>query len=156
VRPSLAEWHINKQCSHDFFQALEAASGLALSPKWRARFQSGLIDIARVTADTGPMPLDLRASYLECKKIVTPEFLIAAFNAAGGVARGSWGANDKLDGPFYRFVRAAYVAIPLRLRPKTPDALCRRCREELRRQKQSFSPATKDSKIITGSVSQTA
>ena len=151
---SLAEWHINKRCTHEFFQAVEVAGGLSLPPEWRSYFQTSLINIAKATAMISPID---RASFsrdmLEFEKYILESFLIETFEAAGGIPRGSWGANDKLDGPFYRFVRVAYAAVPLRLRPKTPDALCRRCRTQLRRIRQWYADRAKEGNHDTQSVS---
>ena len=131
---SLAEWHIDKHCAPEFFRTLEEACGIALSPDWRREFQSELVYLARMTDTSGLWGLD--KEYAEFVETTTrdgaAQFLISIYNLVGGVARGSWGASGKLDGPFYRFVRAAYLAIPPRLRAKSPDALCRRCKLVLR------------------------
>lgn len=68
---------------------------------------------------------------------VIPEILTDFYSRLGGIARGSWGKNEKLDGPFYRFVRVAYSVIPPSLQPKSPDALCRLCKVYLREARNS-------------------
>lgn len=134
---SLARWHVERRCTPDFYADLEAAGGVILTEERRTLFKRTLVEMIAATeprqyADAEMQQLTKeQLSYF--KQNFIPRLLIATFDKAGGVPRGSWASDGRsLGGPFYRFVHRAYDAVPPRLRPRSPDRLCRLCQTALR------------------------
>lgn len=124
---------LNARLNGTFSQDIEAACGLPVS----ADHVHSLIDsLGYWAARTHLVPTmdDCTPAVWRrgLQQWVIPELLTDFYSEIGGIARGSWGKNEKLDGPFYRFVRVAYSVIPPSLQPKSPDALCRLCKVYLR------------------------
>jgi hypothetical protein len=128
----------------DFFNELDFAGGLRTDEKWRREFESRCWNLHAAfncnaldlwlpkSQEDVRFEREIKRYARDAKVFGVPEFLIMAFAKAGGIPRGSWEpCGRRLGGPFYRFVRSAYPAIPPSVRPKTADQLCRLCREIL-------------------------
>lgn len=119
--------------SDEFFRSLEQAAGLKFDHEWRKEFISLCADhhsaftVSNACAPELVRTVKENVRSMKKNKIFERQ-LLRLYCLADGRLRGSWGSDgQQLDGPMFRFLRCVYPAIPECFRPRSAEALCRRC-----------------------------
>jgi hypothetical protein len=128
-RPRPRKWtrYNYEELTPEFFALLSERSNLTLDDAWRENFTSWCTSAHAAWGGSDASFVRDSLRWWKQNRIFERE-LLRLFCLAGGRLRGSWGSDGRtLDGPMFRFLRTAYPALPEVMRPRTPEALCRRC-----------------------------